>query len=198
MNRSGSDRLSAYATAAVAVTSGTIASTAAAGVEIVTLQTSLTGPGLIDIYVGLGQAWGFTSNYFRAKIQQGGSPSQLFLYAGSAAGRGSSFVYGGLLGYSATVQTNANFLSGGYAGRLDVGDVKYWGFRLPSDGQYRYGWIELKNVSGVLTVDRWAYETSTNTAIATPAGSTPAVPGLGGLAALACGAAGVRRGRHRA
>ncbi|MCP4796429.1 MAG: hypothetical protein GY885_09760 [Phycisphaeraceae bacterium] len=49
-----------------------------------------------------------------------------------------------------------------------------------------------------ITVERWALESTANTAAGySPAGST-AVPGLGGLAALAIGAAGVRSRRQRA
>jgi hypothetical protein len=45
-------------------------------------------------------------------------------------------------------------------------------------------------------VSRWAYESDVNTGI-TAGASGGVVPGLGGLAALACGAAGMRRSRNR-
>jgi hypothetical protein len=56
------------------------------------------------------------------------------------------------------------------------------------------------NDGSSITVSRWAYEGDVNTGISTPAasgGGGGAVPGLGGLAALACGAAGMRRSRNR-
>ncbi len=54
------------------------------------------------------------------------------------------------------------------------------------------------NDGSSITVSRWAYEGDVNTGINTPAASGGgAVPGLGGLAALACGAAGMRRSRNR-
>jgi len=65
-------------------------------------------------------------------------------------------------------------------------------------GNYHYGWIELTEVAqSEIRVERWALETQANTAAAYPPPAGGAVPGLGGLAALACGAAGMRRSRQR-
>ena len=116
---------------------------------------------------------------------------------------------GGLLGSGANI-SNAMPNGGTWVGRagtskapwgnetmsLPAGATGYIGFRVPvaEPGDWRYGWIELKNVAGTLTVDRWAYESDFNTAIQTPTAS--AVPGGAGLAALAFGAAGLR-GRRR-
>ena len=62
-------------------------------------------------------------------------------------------------------------------------------------GNYHYGWVEVSNdnVLGAFSVERWAVETTANTA----ASYAPAVPGPMGLTALALGAAGVRRSRKR-
>ena len=60
-------------------------------------------------------------------------------------------------------------------------------------GNYHYGWVEISNdTNGAYSVERWAVETTANTA----ASYTP-VPGPMGLTALALGAAGVRRSRKR-
>lgn len=60
-------------------------------------------------------------------------------------------------------------------------------------GNYHYGWVEISNdANGAYSVERWAVETTANTA----ASYTP-VPGPMGLTALALGAAGVRRSRKR-
>jgi len=82
----------------------------------------------------------------------------------------------------------------------------YLGFRIGSGGGARVGWIEFVNDGNSVTVSRWAYESEVGTGITTPnesfnggggGGGGGAVPGLGGLAALACGAAGMRRSRNR-
>ena len=62
-----------------------------------------------------------------------------------------------------------------------------------------YGWLDLTvglDESGdfFLTVNRWAYESDMGEAARIPGG---VVPGVGGLAALAFGAAGLRRRRER-
>ena len=80
------------------------------------------------------------------------------------------------------------------------GTTVYLGFRLTVGvGDSRFGWVEYVNDGSSITVSRWAYESDVNTGITTPAasGGGGAVPGLGGLAALACGAAGMRRSRNR-
>lgn len=112
------------------------------------------------------------------------------------------FVATTLVGGSAFLGSSAGWNSGTYPHAQPAADTTaYLGFRLsvgPGGGDSRYGWIEYVNSGGSVTVSRWAYESDLNSGIATPSASTPAVPGLGGLAALACGAAGVRRGRNRA
>ena len=82
----------------------------------------------------------------------------------------------------------------------------YLGFRIGFGGGARVGWIEFVNDGNSVTVSRWAYESEVGSGITTPnesfnggggGGGGGAVPGLGGLAALACGAAGMRRSRNR-
>jgi len=79
----------------------------------------------------------------------------------------------------------------------------YIGFRLVQTGSihYYYGYFEVtvSRTSGLfstlsLSITGWAYDNTLNQAITIPAPS--AVPGGAGLAALACGAAGLR-GRRR-
>ncbi len=60
-------------------------------------------------------------------------------------------------------------------------------------GNYHYGWVEISNdANGAYSVERWAVETTANTAA-----SYAPVPGPMGLTALALGAAGIRRSRKR-
>ncbi|MDG2134006.1 MAG: hypothetical protein P8J88_11005 [Phycisphaerales bacterium] len=80
-----------------------------------------------------------------------------------------------------------------------AGETGAFGIRFNDGGDKYYGWVEVSmDANQFITVERWALETTANTAAEySPAGST-AVPGLGGLAALAIGAAGVRSRRQRA
>lgn len=82
----------------------------------------------------------------------------------------------------------------------------YIGLQLPAagvdafGGMFHYGWMDItvglnEDDKLFLTVNRWAYESDVATAAAIPGGSV--VPGVGGLAALAFGAAGIRRRRER-
>ena len=78
------------------------------------------------------------------------------------------------------------------------GETGAFGLRFVDSGDFYYGWAEVSmDADQIITVERWALENTANTtAEYSPAGST-AVPGLGGLAALAIGAAGVRSRRQR-
>ena len=72
------------------------------------------------------------------------------------------------------------------------------GFEL--DGETVFGWADISlSTDGLsLTVHGWAFEDSGEAIVAGQTeGGDNAVPGLGGLAALACGAAGMRRRRDR-
>jgi hypothetical protein len=161
-------------------------------------------------------SWVGTGTPINLGVAVGASPAfhqaVIFVYAGgfaggSNAGNGSSFYLGRWFGATSTISDGATGggwvrNSGGDLGTLAEGATGYFGFRLPSSGNVNdkvYGWIEATVTAGTLQISRWAYETAVNTAIMTPAasGSGGAVPGLGGLAALACGAAGMRRSRNR-
>lgn len=85
-------------------------------------------------------------------------------------------------------------------GLISIGTGQHVGFRYTSGVDTVNGFIQYDlsiTATGVdFTVTSWAY--NINSAITMPSNSgTPAVPGLGGLAALAIGAAGVRRNRQR-
>ena len=109
---------------------------------------------------------------------------------------GSNYMYN-LVTFKSGQVTNS---SGSFA--LGTGNIV--GFSIIDAGDTYYGWLEydLALSSTVLnfTVNRWAYNDVANEGIIAgqnlAAGST-AVPGLGGLAALAIGAAGVRSRRQR-
>ena len=110
------------------------------------------------------------------------------------------FVATRFVGNSAVIDYNMVSFTGSSAAlnQPATDTTQYLGFLVVVDeAVFRYGWIEYVNSGGSVTVSRWAYESNLNTAIRTPAASAPAVPGLGGLAALAMGAAGVRRNRGR-
>ena len=87
---------------------------------------------------------------------------------------------------------------------LDFGSGEIVGFRIMDNGDYYYGWIayDLSMSEGeyTFTVNGWAYNDVANEGIIAGenrAAGSSAVPGLGGLAALAIGAAGVRSRRQR-
>ena len=67
------------------------------------------------------------------------------------------------------------------------------------DGETVYGWaaVTLSNDGLSLSVDSWAFEDSGEGILAGQTEDATPVPGIGGLAALACGAAGLRRKRNR-
>jgi len=91
------------------------------------------------------------------------------------------------------------------SGSLSLGTGEIVGFSLTdSGGETYYGWIDydLSISEGTydFTVNRWAYNDVANEGIIAGenrAAGSSAVPGLGGLAALAIGAAGVRSRRQR-
>jgi hypothetical protein len=190
-------RLSTYATLAAGTT--VAGSAAIADVIIVddfgtknassnfTLNLSPAGYGGIYTFSNIG-----LSNFFYGRASASNQPAT------------QQFVATRLVG------TNV-FLDANFSSWLGVGNVAftnpaagttaYLGFRLTlGGGASRFGWIEYVNDGSSVTVSRWAYEGDVNTGISTPAasgGGGGAVPGLGGLAALACGAAGMRRSRNR-
>ena len=83
----------------------------------------------------------------------------------------------------------------------DANGTKFLNFFLDGDEGAIYGWIQFDwNITDAddwsVTISNWAYTSDGPLAAGDTAGSQ-AVPGLGGLAALAIGAAGVRGRRQR-
>ena len=76
----------------------------------------------------------------------------------------------------------------------------YVGFAIGSGSDRKFGWMHFQNINHVgLTLTGWAYNNVAGESItAGQTESATAVPGAGGLLALACGAAGFRRRRNRA
>ena len=185
---SSSARLSGYA----ALATSAAASTASAGVQIVNLPSPA-------VYINLGVAVGQSSAHHQAKV----FGSITTVPAGSNADNGSAFFIGRWFGASSTISSLAAggiWTDGGPLGPLAEGATGYFGFRLPvpDSSDKVYGWIEATVSGGTFEVSRWAYETVVNTSIVTPGASNSGpVPGLGGLAALALGAGGVRSRRSR-
>lgn len=105
---------------------------------------------------------------------------------------------GGEITHAWSGASNSHTTSNDIHKKINAGETGAFGIRFVASGDFYYGWAEVtEDVTGLITVERWALETTANTAAEySPAGST-AVPGLGGLAALAIGAAGVRSRRQR-
>ena len=86
------------------------------------------------------------------------------------------------------------------SGNMEIGERAFLAMTLQNDsGLTLYGWADITLSSALsVTVHAWAFESTGGSILAgqTENSSTP-VPGLGGLAALACGAAGLRRKRVR-
>lgn len=86
------------------------------------------------------------------------------------------------------------------SGNMEMGERAFLALTLRNDsGLTVYGWADITLSSALsVTVHAWAFESTGGSILAgqTENSSTP-VPGLGGLAALACGAAGLRRKRNR-
>ncbi len=82
--------------------------------------------------------------------------------------------------------------------RLNSGETGAFGIRFQAGADYYYGWVEVSmDADEIITVERWALEDTANTGAQYLPSGGGAVPGLGGLAALAVGAGGVRRKRQR-
>lgn len=184
------------------------------GIASASSVTAAASAGVVIVDLGSTVGSGVTIDLSAAV---GGAPAGA--YGGQIAGNGTNFTGGsdefngsnfyvnnstnpdGWFGASETVSANAvsgGWFSGGNIGVLAMGDTGYFGFRLPNVNAeaWTYGWIEAYNNQGTLEISRWGYESVTGMGAATPLQSQ-AVPGMGGLAALACGAAGLRRSRKR-
>lgn len=176
-----------------------VTAAASAGVVIVNLGSTVGSGVTIDLSAAVG---GAAAGAYRGQIDGNGTN----LTGGSDASNGSDFFVDsnanpdGWFGASETVSANAvsgGWFSGGNIGVLAMGDTGYFGFRIPrANSTWTYGWIEAYNNLGTLEISRWGYESVIGMGAATT-GQSQAVPGMGGLAALACGAAGLRRSRKR-
>ena len=89
--------------------------------------------------------------------------------------------------------------SGSSDGVISPGDRGFLALGFDLGGETVYGWadISLSSDGLSLTVHSWAFEDSGEGILAGQTENATPVPGLGGLAALACGAAGLRRKRDR-
>ena len=89
--------------------------------------------------------------------------------------------------------------SGSTNGAMSPGQRGFLALGFDLDGETVFGWADISlSTDGLsLTVHGWAFEDSGAGIVAGETGASNAVPGLGGLAALACGAAGMRRRRDR-
>ena len=86
------------------------------------------------------------------------------------------------------------------SGAMSPGQRGFLALGFDLDGETVFGWADISlSTDGLsLTVHGWAFEDSGEAIVAGQTeGGDNAVPGLGGLAALACGAAGMRRRRDR-
>ncbi|MFB0986197.1 MAG: hypothetical protein QMB94_07835 [Phycisphaerales bacterium] len=171
-----------------------VTAAASAGVVIVNLGSTVGSGVTIDLSAAVG---GAPAGAYAGVISTAGGTN---FVGGSSASNGSKFAVGAWFGASETVSANAvsgGWFSGGNIGVLAMGDTGYFGFRLPrANSTWTYGWIEASNNQGTLKISRWGYESVIGMGAATT-GQSQAVPGMGGLAALACGEAGLRRSRKR-
>ena len=107
-----------------------------------------------------------------------------------------SYSYAGTF-FSSDVWSTSN---GSSNGAMSPGQRGFLALGFELDGETVFGWADISlSTDGLsLTVHGWAFEDSGEAIVAGQTeGGDNAVPGLGGLAALACGAAGMRRRRDR-
>lgn len=158
--------------------------------------------GVVAVWIGAG-----TGQF--AAYGSGVNQADLVSYGGSAATGATyqNFVdvnNGRRVNPGGTGGTFSNFNNDGNSSFS--GTSKYLMFNF-NNGGTKYGWIEITGMTGGtngsygggygLTLGRWAYDDSGAAITAGQTSNTPAVPGPAGLAALALGAAGVRRNRGR-
>jgi hypothetical protein len=132
------------------------------------------------------------------------STASNFSFGNEAVRRDSGFDFGTL---SSGATDNQLFIRFGFGGQWQtVGSTGFLGFAFIDGSDRYYGWIEMTTeprdyygqARGAIRINSWFINgTANETVIAGQTGGGGAVPGLGGLAALACGAAGMRRSRNR-
>ena len=145
---------------------------------------------------------GGNSNWFGGiPVSAGATWNNLGRTTGEFTGTDVSFNSSALFGDINFGSSNVGGFNDDPQGVGDNGDTWYLLFRFTSgSGSGDYGWLSFTaNVDGTsnsyITITGWGYDDAGGT-IAAGATASP-VPGLGGLAALAIGAGGVRRKRQR-
>ena len=126
------------------------------------------------------------------KFWSGGTQSKVISSGATGAGVTNS-------GYGGSQMNNFNLLGTG-----DTGSNRYLGFFVQNTltTDYVAGWInfDFDRSAGQrsFTINSWNFDVGANASVTMPANSGGgAVPGIGGLAGLAMGAAGLRRKRQR-
>ena len=196
-----------------ALTAGSAAALAATGLAGADIQKS-SATTTISVNQGSTELFNIFGVSFNASNTQNGwwtsvGSAGAYFFADSAS---FAMVNSGVsIGYSFSGSTSAyNFMRFSDSrmtrnyGNLDLGSGGIVGFSLTDSGDNYYGWIayDLSMSEGeyTFTVNGWAYNDVANEGIIAGenrAAGSSAVPGLGGLAALAIGAAGVRSRRQR-
>ena len=130
----------------------------------------------------------------------GGSISMTAVDNGDTIGSGFTGYQGAI---SAKLRFTGTVVSSCPCG-MPLGDNQLMGISFRSGSDRYYAWVDysLSMLQGeyTFTINSWAYNEVANESIIAgqdPAAGSTAVPGLGGLAALAIGAAGVRSRRQR-
>ena len=195
-----------------ALTAGSAAALAAAGSAAADIITS-SGPatlfsiGSLDVMASATQAGNWSSSG-SATVLLGADRNGTFAAQGVASGQTIDGDFNSITPKSTAV--NAIRFSGSatqnsfHQGGLTLGADKLIALQLGADSQTYYGWVNYSpsRFEGeyTFTINSWAYNDVADQGIIagqnTAAGSA-VVPGLGGLAALAIGAAGVRNPRQR-
>ena len=101
--------------------------------------------------------------------------------------------------FHSTGNVDRNTDGEGFLSRPSELGVFYFGFELTRKSQSWFGFVAIELLSSSdLKIDHWGIETDQDQSITTTLPSTgDPVPGIGGIAALALGAGGVRRSRRR-
>ncbi len=108
----------------------------------------------------------------------------------------------GILGFEFE-GTNIRQSAGDWVNTAGQAVTSFLGFRVGSGPSARYGWAEIlldldaNGTSQLTFIDSYLGAAGDTTVAAGQTAPSNAVPGLGGIAALACGAAGLRRRRQR-
>ena len=153
----------------------------------------------VDFRAGQDGSAPSTNQFFAYVTLYGNSASMATVGAGATIGvgfDGTTSQFRAFVGYNGGVGT--------FSGYLAHGTSRLIGFAVSDGTDNFYGWIDYSlsptETAYTFTINSWAYNDVANQGIIagqnTAAGSS-AVPGLGGLAALAIGAAGVRSRRQR-